>query len=344
MTAVLAPPLASVLMERNHWIPVTLSIGIQAMTVPLSLALPETLQTAEQDRTTADDASANAIHTNDLEPSSPKISSPSIYSERGFAGVLRQRLKTLLVTVHANATFLTKDWHIPFFMGVFFFFMWINGLDILLIQYISKRYFLTLARGSLLYSLQAAVYMFTLLLILPALSTFLVKRKAYTGTAKDILLSRWSLSVLALGCLLVGLAPTVPTLIIGQFIAAFGIGALAMIRSLMTPYVQQNEVGKLYAVTSVMETAGVMIGFPVTAGLFEVGLKRGEGQGVWLGLPFMVIAGILAVVAALMWVLRLEGTEEKHRSGDGVVPVVIPVSGSLVAEDGVVDVEGEDRE
>ena len=81
-------------------------------------------------------------------------------------------------------------------------------------------------------------------------------------------------------------------------------GATALIRSLLSSLVLRDEVGRLFAVMSLVWTAAMLVASPVVAKLFSEGLRRG---GVWAGLPFLV-AGLLFVVAAgAMWSVDLGG-------------------------------------
>lgn len=95
-------------------------------------------------------------------------------------------------------------------------------------------------------------------------------------------------------------------------------GATALIRSLLSSLVLRDEVGRLFAVMSLVWTAAMLVASPVVAKLFSEGLRRG---GVWTGLPFLV-AGLLFVVAAgAMWSVDLggrAGAEDGTRLDEGV--------------------------
>lgn len=83
-----------------------------------------------------------------------------------------------------------------------------------------------------------------------------------------------------------------------------GMGATALIRSVLASWVRPAEVGRLFAVMSLVWTAAMLVASPGVAMLFAEGLKRG---GVWMGLPFLG-AGVLFVVASgAMWGVGLGG-------------------------------------
>lgn len=77
-----------------------------------------------------------------------------------------------------------------------------------------------------------------------------------------------------------------------------GTGFTALTRSLITSLVQKRHVGALYAAISIVETCSMMLGGPVQASLYALGLKW---RGMWEGLPYFMLAGISAVAGVAVW-------------------------------------------
>ena len=178
-----------------------------------------------------------------------------------------------------------------------------NTLDNFLLQYVSKRYGWTLAQATYLWSFSSGVCILCLLLILPAVSSYLLEKKNYTATKRDSILACVGLTMLGLGFVIEGLAPGVPVLIIALVVQAGSIGATGSIRALMTSFIKQTEIAKLYAVLAVLDTLGLAVAGPIVAGLFGAGIKN--GGGMWLGLPFDVVGVALLLVSMVLWPILL---------------------------------------
>jgi len=67
-------------------------------------------------------------------------------------------------------------------------------------------------------------------------------------------------------------------------------------RDVATSYVDPQQTSRLYALISMLEAGGALLGGPVLAWCFNVGLSR---QGLWRGLSWFYVAGL--VLVALCW-------------------------------------------
>lgn len=143
-----------------------------------------------------------------------------------------------------------------------------------------------------------------LLGLLPLLSHYLLKRKSYTARNKDALILRMSYIVVTVGLFVEGLAPNAPLFIMGCCIATVGMGASALIRSFLSTLVKQDEVGRLFAVMSLIWTAAMLVASPVVAKSFAVGVSNG---GTWSGLPFLLSDLLFAVATLAIWLASLGG-------------------------------------
>jgi hypothetical protein len=88
----------------------------------------------------------------------------------------------------------------------------------------------------------------------------------------------------------------------------FGTGFSAAIRSVVTLMVAPEHVPRLYTSIALSDTAGGLVAGPFLSLTFHFGLRLG---GAWLGLPFLVSAGLLAMVGVLVFSVRVPQTGNK---------------------------------
>ena len=220
------------------------------------------------------------------------------------ASYVLRRMKVFLGWLRSNFNFLLCDWRIAFILSLYPVYMSINALSsTVLLQYVSKRYSITLGNASYFWSFEAVINIILLLYVLPAISTYLVENGGYSVLARDVLLIRLSYSILAVGLLMVGLTTTLPAMTVGVFVLNCGTGGNLMMRLLLTYFVQPKDIVKMYSIISILETGSTAISDPLTASLFNAGL--GRGGSAWLGLPFLVFSALFAIATVGLWVAQL---------------------------------------
>ena len=293
-------------MEISPWIPLSLGLALQAVAIPVTMALPETLGFRKPADPTPPTPKRFSVNDEKAEAERPMTATePSMPLSKGsFSDTVRSLLASFIV----NSAFLFRDWRILFFGATYPVRMLVSPLGSLLLQYVSKRYQWTLARVTYISSFEAGMSMIALLFLFPSFSTYLLKKKGLNVSRKDLILARIGVSATAMGVMLTGFAPTVFILFIGMGISSLGSGAGSATRALLTSYVQPNEVARLYTALSIVETLGLTAGGPVVAGLFKIGMenvKSGKYGDAWLGLPYVLVGILLSIVAVLMWMLRL---------------------------------------
>ena len=299
-STLITPPICAKLMERDPWIAITLGIAIQFSTILLALTLPETLG-AELDAHPIKDCNTITENVSDVETHMPL--------EDLSKGNRLTRLMAALSTLIEESAFLVRDWRIIILTLTFPLRMAQNTLDNFLLQYASKRYGWTLAQATYLWSFSSGVCILCLLLILPVASSYLLEKKKYTATKKDSILVCICLTTLGMGLVIEGLAPRVSVLIFALLVQAGSVGVGPSSRALMTSFIKQTEIAKLYAILAVVETLGLAVAGPIVAGLFAAGIKN--GGGMWLGLPFDVVGFALLLMSMALWPLLLG-----HREAD----------------------------
>lgn len=112
---------------------------------------------------------------------------------------------------------------------------------------------------------------------------------------------------MALGFLLIALAPTIPFLLLAMAMNSLGWGLTLFLRSLMTSLVEEHHIARLNTLVGVVDTMGFMIGSPFLAWAFGKGLELGGWQ---TGLPFLICAGSLGVVVIFLAGIRIRRDED----------------------------------
>jgi len=283
-------------MDINPWVPYLGALTNNIVLVFIALLLPETLG-----------------HTHDnLEVPSPPRPHPSNNQETTLpipppTPTRPSPKSSFLQSLRANTTFLTHDLRVALLIMPIGLFMLKATASQLLLQYASTRYRLTFSTSTLLISIHNGVKVLILLLLLPFISSLLMKRYALTVPQKDLYLARASLVAISLGWNGIGFASNVPAFVAASVVTAFGWGGTMLIRSFMTGLVRKDDVAKLYTVISLIDTIALMLGGPFMAGLFERGLRMGEGMQ---GLPFWVLGGLYAACTVVTLVVGAETKED----------------------------------
>lgn len=197
-----------------------------------------------------------------------------------------------------------SDWRLVFVALTYPFRLVCYALSDLLQRYVSDRYGWTLANATFIYSLQAIVAGVVLFSLLPFISSQMDRRFSISILQKNVVLSRVALLSLVIAYALVGLAPTPAIMIIGLLIETLSSGFPATLRAIATALINDDDRGRVFSVLAISETFSIMLAYPVTAALFNIGIEKGGGP--WLGLPYDVISAAAAVGFIAMCLLRFE--------------------------------------
>jgi MFS family permease len=221
------------------------------------------------------------------------------------------RTRHSLIKLKQASAFLLDDWRVPALILPFILHMLVGTIGALLLQYLSKRYGLTFSDATLLMTIRSGVIVLLLFVILPYLSTMIMQKFQLSGPRKDLYLVRVSLVFIVVGWMLVGFSPNIPVVAISLAISALGQGFPLLLRSFLTSLVPAHHIARVYSIVSIVDTAGMMVGSPLLAGLFKRGLALG---GVWIGLPFYFTALVGVMFLLLLLVIRLQKCEEGYVS------------------------------
>jgi MFS family permease len=145
-----------------------------------------------------------------------------------------------------------------------------------------------------------------LLAVLPAIYALLTSRFGFSVAVKDLFVTRASLIFNVFGALLIAVSPAPSFLIISVTVYSFGYGFSAAVRSLLTSLVRPDQISRMYAILSILDTIGNLVSGPVLSGAYSWGLHRG---GLWSGSVFGIVALLFAVVCLPIFLFKLPVVE-----------------------------------
>ncbi|KAI0471545.1 major facilitator superfamily domain-containing protein [Xylariaceae sp. FL0804] len=285
------PPLASFLMSKDPWIPLLLAVLCQSICVVIALGVPETLPLP-------DDALSSGVCS----------TSSTIASSSDADGLFKpgSEWKSRIQQFRQSFDFVIRDASV--FALVFTFLISKVGRQAtnVLFQYVSKKYGWTLSQAGLLVSLRAGVNIALFTVILPFMINFAFKNAS--APSRDLWIGKISIVLLMMGAFIMFASETAVLMCIGLVISALGMGFAPIIRSLVTFLVESHhasstsDIGRLYALISVMEGVGSLVSGPAMAWAFGAGMELGRD---WLGLPFGIAGLLFALVTVVVFRIKV---------------------------------------
>ena len=274
LSIVLGPSVAAGLMHINAWLALLVGLSLQALCIPIAVAVPETLDWSVRSDTPCD--------AHDTEPlKSTRETIRNIFTAAGLA-------------LHGFKSIWTQ-WQLIVLVGLCPFRIMMSALSDLLQRYVSDRYNWTLANATFLYSLQGVVSTLVLFVFLPFLADRIENDFDLNAIEKNVLISRVSLCLLVLAYAIQGLAPIILLFILGLIIQSLGLGLGPALRALTGALIERKHSAQMFSLIAITETLARMLMYPMVTYLFNVGLEKGP---IWLGIPFDVGAAmaLLALV------------------------------------------------
>lgn len=171
-------------------------------------------------------------------------------------------------------------------------------------QHVSKYFGWTLAQTSYLLGPPLSLLHLVVIILVPWISSVLMLptgRFRLSVFSKDLFLTRASLFLMICAALLEGFSREAVLFVIGLALGTLGSANGPLLRAIVTSHVQPDETSRLYSLISVMDTSGALIGGPILALCFNVGLSR---KGLWIGLPWFYVALLITVAFVALSFLR----------------------------------------
>ncbi|KAL9611351.1 MAG: hypothetical protein Q9167_004000 [Letrouitia subvulpina] len=153
----------------------------------------------------------------------------------------------------------------------------------ILMQYVSVRFGISIAKTSFLYTTKTAVVLIVFTVILPAGKG--IKRISYQSYNSR--LAGASIALLASGSLLMGISRYLSMLLPSLVVYACGFGFSTLIRSIATASVPEIFIARLYSSFALAEIVGSLTSTWLLNAAFAYGSRKG---GLLIGAPFFISA------------------------------------------------------
>lgn len=283
------PPVAGALMFHSAWAAVIVGFVLIVLGGAFIIVIPETLHLR------VSEPSGMLVK---ISPAERDLSPSRKVDDSSFYTTLKSQVLNSFNQIY-SATTVLRSLPVLLLLGTSIVQPFSRQAGDLAVRYISKRFSYEIREVTPILSVRALVNIILLLVIIPLLSKFLIDRLHFTSKAKDLLLSRFSVLMLAAGAALIGISPTIGLGVVGMIVWTLGTGFAPLTRALITTLVDKQHTGRLYAAISVVETSGNVVAGPMVNWLYIVGIKKGGG---WTGLPFLCLAIITLVAGSGVWI------------------------------------------
>lgn len=251
-------------MKSSLWIPVILSAGIKALTIPFMLLFFITSKrNGEYAKLEDDEASApKDCNLSDVEEEISLISDSPEKQSSIWDGLREQRL-TFLNYIFPLAMFALHE------IG--------NSIRIILAYWLSKRYGWTL-RGGGWVQLGITLLNAVTVSLLPKLSTWLQKRQGSDDSkARDLNLAKMCLGFDSIGAALLGASWHGGSAVISLAVMAGGTAFRDAYMGYVTADMQKEDISKVYIVLELVSVAAYSFGGWLIADVYAFCLTLGDG-------------------------------------------------------------------
>lgn len=286
-------------MKSGDWYTVFVGFVGLCLSTLIPLALPETRDIATLQKHAATESSTPAADDQ---------------QGKNFTTKMRTKMGSLCITLtEVTKTFVQDNKKARLlFLSVLFSTLGRDAV-ILLLQYASKRFNLSWSQTGMLLPVKGSASLLVMMVVLPALSRFLLDRVHLGPLTKDLWILRISVTFLVVGGFSLGLAPTLATFLVSLFIYTLGDGSGLVVRTLITAFVSTNNTGMLYTAISLLESIGFLVAGPIMSQLFGVGLSWG---GAWIGLPFLFAGLLFSITWCIVFSVRIQPREDVCRRAE----------------------------
>ena len=184
------------LLSKSKWLPFYVGIPVLVLSIPIALALPETLKSGVPSTTT------ESTEASPHEPGSSNYAASSDPPSKGAFFNMRSIANKLVISA---------------IMYVYFARILEAYTIGSVIQYVSKQFHLSLAQAGFFLPSYSAGKLLTFAVILPHLTAYLRRRMKSRAFSVDLLILKCSICLLALGQVIIGLSPVWPVVVCGEW-------------------------------------------------------------------------------------------------------------------------------
>jgi MFS family permease len=278
-------PISIALMHWNPWISLIASDVIVVILIGLAFALP----VSQKIYKLIDSIDSEQDSGHDSDESLPIVKPPS------FTTYLKRCVKAVQLIIKNRmvaAIFLTL------LMAACQ-----RATNDLILIYASDKFNLTIADASFLAQLRGAMSLLLSLIILPTISHMIERSSSLDPQERDLLLSRFSTLLIAIGFMVFGVASKLALATFGVVITALGSGINGLCKSIIVSLFDTNTTATILSAVAMQQTIGAMIAGPLFSYLYGVGLGLGTA---WIGIPFVVLGALFLLCCLFLFSSRIE--------------------------------------
>ncbi|KAI2614872.1 MFS general substrate transporter [Hypoxylon sp. NC1633] len=287
----LSPTLSSVMMQQvGPWPPIWVAVGTVVISAIAFVFVPETLK--HKSKSGPDESAPEPEAEADEDDAKLKPRAPHIFTKfRESLSILKSRSLILLLLTGLGSTPV------------------VDATSSFMAQFVSKRYHMILAQTGYVQTSYGVAQIIQGLVILPWVTRYLMKSttparlRAADEHHRDLFIARGSFGFLIAGIFILGLAPNLPSFIVGLVIMALGSSFGSLVWSLMSLYIDPEHRSRLFSLVGMVQTVGSIYSQPFLAALFALGMKLGGGG--WIGLPYYGLAILVTVTGCLTFFVRV---------------------------------------
>ncbi|UKZ84110.1 uncharacterized protein TrAFT101_000033 [Trichoderma asperellum] len=162
----------------------------------------------------------------------------------------------------------------------------VNPVTELMLQYIAKKFDLSLASASRALSIQAIESLIIFIVILPILKRVFEVRLHIVSAKADLFIAQYGFLFMSAGCIIMAVSQSLAAFIAGLFVFTLGCSTRPALQSLLTDLVKREHISVLYAIIAVCDGIGSAAGAFILNRSFAIAI--GWDNKLYLGLPFVI--------------------------------------------------------
>lgn len=174
------------------------------------------------------------------------------------------------------------------------------------LQYSRAKFSLSYGRGNVLLSVFQGAQGLVVLVLLPLITRYVAEPHGWTPWARDRRYAIVSVALTAFGLMVIAAAPGLVIEAAGLLLVACGSCTTGLLMSLLGGSVQPHQVSTVYSAALMLSIVVSSVAGPVANALLVEGLALGW---MWMGLPFAVVAVVMAGVTVASVGIGVEKTE-----------------------------------